>query len=312
MDFYQTLYFMSVVGGMAGLFTWTLASLACLALAGRGQQWISDLVAAAILGALVGGLAVGFDDHWSGSRVMPRRVIAAVALGIVTGLTASLLGIALSHNLAEHAPGMARVISWMLVGAFVGLAVGLCSRRLSVSTVTHGFTGGLFGGLLGGVLFTSLGSVIPNVSQALAFSFTSAGICAGIALAPALLRSGSLVFVSSGDARAQAKFGRSGKEWIMKPGFSYLIGSEPGQAGRRETEIVIPDAAIAPRHALLFERDGRFYLMRHPDAPPGGSILKIGPQTVVTKRELRHNDDILIGRTALEFVARSESESDSK
>ena len=135
------------------------------------------------------------------------------------------------------------------------------------------------------------------------------GICAGITLAPALLRSGSLIFVSSGDVRAQTKFGKHGKEWVLKPGGSYLIGSERGQPGRRETEIVIQDAAIAPRHAVLFEREGRFYLMRHPEAAVAGYALKVGRQTVTSKRELRDSDDILVGRTALEFVARTESES---
>jgi len=310
MGLYQTLYFMSLVGGIAGLLSWTVASLISVAVSAQDSQWISDVIAGAVLGGFIGGMGVGFDDRWSGNRVTARRVLSATAVGMLAGAVAGLLVLALARSLGEHVPGMTRVLAWMLAGSFIGLSVGLHALKLSVSRVTHAFAGGLLGGCLGGLLFHELGALVPNVSQILAFSLTGVGICSGVTLAPVVLREGSLVFVSSGDARAQVKFGRSGKEWELRPGYSYLIGSQSAQIGRRETEIIIPDSAIASRHALLFERDGRFYVMRHPEAPVEGYVLKVGPQTVEKRWELRHSDDILVGRTALEFVVRTKSEAE--
>jgi pSer/pThr/pTyr-binding forkhead associated (FHA) protein len=91
-----------------------------------------------------------------------------------------------------------------------------------------------------------------------------------------------------------------------------LIGSETQDATRTryrpEIEIFIPDASIAPRHARLYGREGRFYLARHSDVAGTSGlaryVLRVAGQTVIGSRELHDSDDILIGRTALCFVAR--------
>jgi hypothetical protein len=82
-------------------------------------------------------------------------------------------------------------------------------------------------------------------------------------------------------------------------------------AYRPDVQVYIPDASIAPRHAVLLGRDGRFFLARHPET--GGQaglarfILRVRGKTITASHELRDDDDILIGRTALKFISRDKN-----
>jgi hypothetical protein len=153
----------------------------------------------------------------------------------------------------------------------------------------------------------------------LSFVLTGVGISLGITLAPILLRDAVLEFVSSADPRAQGKFGKTRKQWELQDGDSYVVGSERESAAqtryRPAVEIYIPDASIAPRHAKLYAKEGRFYIARHPDV--GGQaglarfLLRVRGKTIATSMELRDSDDILIGRTALVFSARAKKVADS-
>jgi len=166
------------------------------------------------------------------------------------------------------------------------------------------------------LIFAGIGSRVPDLSQALGFVFIGVGICFGVTLAPILLRDGVVQFVSSGDPRAQMKFGRSHKEWEVQQGDSYIIGSQSQDLSktryRPDIQIFIPDAAIAGHHAILFGKDGRFYVGRHKDT--GGQaglaryLVRVRGKTVTTSQELRDNDDILVGRTALKFVTKKKEQ----
>ena len=312
MSLYQTLYFMSLVGGMAGLFSWALVTLILAGLPTGGAAWIPDLIAAAVLGGFIGGLTVGFTDRWSGAVVMPRWIVSGALIGILAGALAGGLQIPIADTLGRTSPILSRVITWMIAGSLIGLAVGLRWVGVNRMRAAHAFAGGLLGGALGGLVFAALGSRIPDLSPAVAFVVTGVGICFGITLAPILLRDGAIRFISSGDPRAQSKFGHSQKEWEIADGDTYMIGSE-GQdmsktSYRPEIEIFIPDAAIAGRHATLFGRERRFYIARHPDIGGGAGmaryVLRVRGRTVESTMELRDNDDILIGRTALKFITR--------
>ena len=197
MSLYQTLYFMSLVGGMAGLFSWVLTALVSTVLVNQAV-WVSDLASATILGAFIGGLTVGFSDHWSGNRVLPRWVISGVLIGMVAGLSASLIQIPIVNNLGERAPVLTRLIAWMLAGSFIGFGLGLRWVGVNRARVAHAFAGGLIGGALGGLIFAGLAAYVPELSQALGFVVVGVGICFGVTLAPILLRDGVLQFVSSG------------------------------------------------------------------------------------------------------------------
>jgi hypothetical protein len=313
MSLYQTLYFMSLVGGMAGLFSWVLVALVSMVITNQ-PLWVSDLVSATILGAFIGGLTVGFSDHWSGNRVLPRWVISGLLIGMVAGASAGALQIPITNNLGQQAPVLTRLIAWMLAGSFIGCGLGLRWAGVNPARVAHAFAGGLIGGALGGLIFAGLSASVPDLSQALGFVVIGVGICFGVTLAPILLRDGVLQFVSSGDARAQSKLGRTHKEWEIQQGDSYVIGSQSQDLSRSryrpEIDIFIPDSGMAARHAILLGKGGRFFLARHPSASDQASLaryqLRVRGKTVVTSQELRNSDDILLGRTALRFVTRKE------
>lgn len=313
MSLYQTLYYMSLVGGMAGLFSWVLTALVSAILVNQ-PVWVSDLVSATILGGFIGGLTVGFSDHWSGNRVLPRWVISGVLIGMAAGATAGLVQIPITNNLGEQLPVLTRLLAWMLAGSFIGFGLGLRWVGVNRARVAHAFAGGLIGGALGGLIFAGLAASVPDLSQALGFVFVGVGICFGVTLAPILLRDGVLQFVSSGDPRAQSKFGRAHKEWEIQQGDSYVIGSQSQDVTRSryrpEIDVFIPDAGIAARHAILLGKGGRFYLARHPNLADQASLarfqLRVRGKTVVSSQELRDSDDILVGRTALKFVTRRE------
>lgn len=313
MSLYQTLYFMSLAGGFAGLVSWALtALLSATVLSNRPA--LADVTAAALLGLIIGLLTVAFSDRWSGNRVVARYVLAGGAIGFVAGLLGGLAMIPITENLGAQLPFLARLLSWMLTGSLIGLGLGLRWVMANRMRVVHACLGGLVGGAVGGSLFHVLGSRVPDLTQALGFVLVGVGICFGVTLAPILLRDGLLKFVSSGDARAQAKFGRSGKEWEVRQGDTLLIGSQPLDLNRTAyavgVQVFIPDAAIAPRHAILFGKEGRFYIARHPDInnPQGLAryVLRVRGRTVTTSQELKAGDDILIGRTAIRFMTKKE------
>jgi hypothetical protein len=308
----QSLYFMSLVGGMAGLFSWALSTLATSLIGIQQTPWWSDLFSAIILGGFIGGFTVGFSDRWSGNRVLGRWIVSGALIGMSAGLIAGLIQIPITKRLAENYPVLARLITWTIAGSLIGFGLGL--RWISVNRLraAHALVGGLIGGAAGGAIFASLGSSIPDLSLALGFVFTGVGISFGITFAPILLRDGLIQFISSSDPRAQSKYGRSRKQWEVQDGDSYVIGSQTQGSSqtryRPEIEIFIPDAAIAPRHARLYGKEGRFYLARHTDAAGQAGLaryaLRVGGKTVSGFQELHDSDDILIGRTALSFVAK--------
>jgi len=316
MSLYQTLYYMSLVGGMAGLFSWGITTLVAALIPSQKEVWASDLIAAAILGGFIGGLTVGFSDRWSGNRAMPRWIISGTFIGIFAGVIAGLVQIPINQHVAAQAPLINRMIAWMLAGSFIGLGLGLRWVHVNRLRVVHAYAGGLIGGALGGAIFVGLGSSIPDLSQALGFVFIGVGICFGVTLAPILLRDGLLQFVSSGDARAQSKFGRTRKEWELQQGDSYVIGSQSQDFSktryRPDIEVFIPDTSIAAHHAILFGKEGRFYLARHQETVGNAAlarfVTRIRGKSIIAAQELHDGDDIQVGRTALRFVTRKKEQ----
>ncbi len=295
----QSLYFMSLAGALAGLISWVLTKI----LAGLGFLQIPqaiDFVAAALLGGVIAAMAIGFTDKWLGNRLIGRWVITGSLIGLLAGICAELILIPARTALIQDYPRVVRILDWVLVGSFIGLAVGLRWMNINKNRIVHGFTGGLAGGLVGGLLFSFAGGSYPDFIEAWAFILMGTGICAGVALAPTMLRQGTLQFVSSGDAAAQSKLGRPPrKQWELQDGNSYVIGAQESLA------ISIPDTTVAPRHAMLFAKGGRFYLERHPEIRgKGQSVLRVKGKTVSSGSELHHNDDVTVGRTVLRFITR--------
>ena len=316
MGLYQSLYYMSLAGGMAGLFAWALAAVIAAALSNQPDVRISDLLAVILLGAFIGGLGVAFSDRYAGRRISAKWVFFGMLIGIVCGGLAAVIQMPITERLGEQAPILTRVIAWLLAGSLIGLGLGLRWITVNRTRAAHGYVGGLVGGALGGLMFAGLSGLAPDLAQAVGFMVLGAGICFGVTLAPMLLKGGVLLFVSSGDPRAQAKFGRGKKEWELRQGDMYTVSSTSPEGTLAKAGpgscIFIPDAAIAAQHAVLFGKEGRFYVARH--AEVGGQaglarfVLRVRGKTVTTSQELRDNDDVLVGRTALKFTSRKKEQ----
>ena len=313
MNFAQTLYFMSLAGGLAGLLAWAAQSLVSLLLPPGIPAWPGVVIAAALLGGFIGGITITFDEKWAGNRVQPRWIVTGTTIGFFAGLASGALHLPLRTAL-PHALPLAIVLGWTLTGALVGGGLGARWIHVNRARLAHGMLGGMCGGFLGGIAFGSLSEWIPEFSQALAFILTGAGISFGIAFAPIFLRNALLRFVNSGDARATGKLAE--QEWAVQDGDSYVLGSQSADLSRtvygREVDIYLPDQQVAPRHARIYGKDGRFYLTRHPEAMSEGAlrrfVLKVQNRSVIAPCELHDQTLIVLGRTTLMFVARRKRE----
>ena len=309
MNLKQTVYFMSLVGALAGLVCWVL--VAFLSDVISLPTWGSVMIYAAIMGALISGLTVAFADKWTSEKVVPNWVAVGALLGLIAGvLTGGLYLLAGARLSAATSPKVVTITIWLLAGGLIGVATGLRWASVNALRAFHSFIGGLFGGGLGGLVFAQLGE--QPFAQAFAYMLIGSGITLGVTLAPVLLSDGVLQFISSGDPRAQNKYGSPRQEWVVQDGDNLVIGSQ--SAGMTATvyaqdvHIYVPDAMVGPRHAVLFAKNKRFYIQLHPDnaGPLGQPLepLQLGNDNIVGTREVRDGDEIIVGQTLLRFSTR--------
>ncbi|MCI0421693.1 MAG: FHA domain-containing protein [Acidobacteria bacterium] len=306
----RNLYFMALVGALAGLMCWSLAVWAPEALSFPQELfWLIDLIHLTLLGALIGGLTVGFSDHWAGEKVLLRWLAAGTAMGLLFGALAALLAALLPRFWTTTSGWGERVLGWALAGSLIGLGIGLRWSNVNKRRALHAWLGGGAGGFLGGVLFASMGSRAADFFQAAGFIFTGMGISCGVAAAPVLMRQGTLHFIESDDPRTQKKYAAQRKTWELQKGDRYVLGSlgadKTATLYSQEVQVFLPDEAVAPRHAILTGRGGRFYLERHPESlDPQGFFqftLQVRGRDLDRAEALQAGDEILIGSTRLRF-----------
>jgi hypothetical protein len=317
MNLKQTVYFMAIVGAIAGLCTWFLQTVIA------DFDWIADqarfnILVTSIMGAFIGGMTVGFSDRWSSERVVVRWVAAGVALGAIAGFVSGLLYLLILTNVIQGglslgAPFAGRLLTWFIAGGLIGLVIGFRWFGINRLRCVHAMLGGLIGGGLGGTLFTFLGA--DYIFQALAFMVSGMGITLGVTLAPVLLRDGVLHFISSADPRAQNKYGSPQQEWVIQEGDRLVVGSQGSDRNMtmygRPVDIYVPDAMVAKRHAVLFAQGKRFYLQLHQDnvGPQGQPLspLQVNHVNVSSTVELRDGDEIVMGQTLLRFFSKKQT-----
>jgi hypothetical protein len=297
---------------MAGLLAWASQALFVLLIPAGPPGWLSAVIAAALLGGFIGGFTVAFDEKWAGNRVQIRWVAMGAVVGFAAGMLSGALHLPLRAALPVALP-LGTVLGWMVSGALIG--AGLGARWISVNRarLAHGMVGGMCGGFLGGMIFGTLSQWLPGISQAFAFVLTGSGISFGIAFAPIVLRDAVLRFVNSGDPRALSKLGK--KEWAIQDGDSYVVGSQSADLSKstygREVDIYLPDGSVAPRHARIYAKDGRFYVARHPDVMSEAGlrrfVLKVQNRSITSLCELHDQTLIVLGRTTLMFVAKQKA-----
>lgn len=316
MTFYRLLYFLALTGALAGLLGAGTNSLVASMIVNAPGEWLADSLVVLILAFFLAPLLLLQLERFSGKSSVGRTIGIGVLIAVVTGILSAAVLYFLRVRVAGDSPALYRLLGWTLSGSILALGIGMRSIRRNRMRVFHTYAGGIAGGLLGGLVFVGLGTRQPELSQAVSLMLTGAGVGFGAGLAPLLVGESALEFISSADARAQSKYGRPHKRWDLSPEETYIVGSlATSQSDTRfqpGADIFVPDASMAPRHAVIYSKEGRYYIARHPDAggPAGIAkyILRVRGKTVTSSQELNEADDILAGRTALRFMAKRRGE----
>ncbi len=312
MSVYRGLYFATLAGACGGVAAWATALLISVALHATQLFWLPDAVQ-----LLCFGLTVGVAIYLQLDRAQLGKLRwSSVGFGLLFGglgaVVAAALAIALQRSVAPSSPILFRLAVWTICFSLISFALGLRWAKSNRPRVLHTYVGGLVGGLLGGLFFVFFAPHLTAGTSLCGLILAGAGTSFGAGIAPVLIKDGVMRFISSGDARAQNKLGKVGKLWELDAQESYVVGSamtsQGGGVFQQGADIWLPDSSIAPRHAVLFSKEGRYFIARHPDASGQEGIakyvLRIKGKTVLSSQELHPADDLLIGRTALRFESR--------
>jgi hypothetical protein len=183
---------------------------------------------------------------------------------------------------------MGRAAAWAVAAIPAGLGQGIALREKKV--MLNGLLGGVLGGLLGGLLFDPIDYALtpPNGEAAVsrAVGLTIIGLMVGLFVgvveqwtktAWLLMKAGPL----------------AGKQFIIYRDPT-VLGSSP-----KADIYLFKDEAIEPHHALIHNRGGRYEI--EDQATADGTYVNGIP---VTKRILKAGDQIVLGKTVLEFSLR--------
>lgn len=313
MTMYRGLYFATLAGTLGGLISALLAMLVGIPFADHGAVWLADGFNFVFFGICTAITLFLFFDRLLLGRIRASSIGWGLLFGGTAGILATFAAQGLRTALAPQSGVLYRIAVWAICFSLIGLGIGLRWVKSNRARAFHSYVGTLAGGLLGGVCFAFFAPHIPAGLSIAGLMLTGAGAGFGTGIAPILVRDGLLRFISSGDARAQNKL--SGDTvWELQVDESYVLGSVATSSGgtrfQQGADVCVPDASIAPRHAVVFSRDGRFFIARHPDAAGSEGIakyvLRVKGKTVVSSQELHPGDDLLIGRTALRFESRKQ------
>lgn len=270
---------------LVGLLTFpTVAACVGLFLGAAEGVMCRNLRRALVCGSV--GLGIGFGGG----------LVALIPTGVIFSLMT-----AVSVSLMEEMPRpgelvmptgfaflvfmMGRAAAWSVAAIPAGLGQGIALRERKV--ILNGVVGGAMGGLLGGLLFDPIDAVFTppdgEAAASRAVGFVMIGLLVGLFVglvegwtktAWLLMRAGPL----------------AGKQFVLFRDTT-VLGSSP------KAEIYLfKDDAIEPRHALIYNRGGRFEI-EDCDTPDGTYVNGIP----VKRQMLQSGDQLVLGKTVLEF-----------
>lgn len=264
------LIFPSVLAGI-GLFVGAAEGLVCR---NPLRALLSGSIGAAI--GLVGGLVI------------------SIPAGLLYGIASSIAIESGGTNSDGMPTGVGLVVlmigragAWALLSLAAGLGQGIALREKRM--ILNGLIGGVLGGLLGGLLFDPIYLLLGSpeeaaVSRAVGFAVIGALVGLFIGLVEQWTKSAWL-FMKAGPL--------AGKQFVVYRNPT-VIGSSP-----KADIYLFKDAAIEPRHALVHNRGGRFEI-EDCDSKDGTYVNGVPVQ----RKQLRPGDQIVVGKTVLEFSLR--------
>jgi Ca-activated chloride channel family protein len=181
---------------------------------------------------------------------------------------------------------MGRSAAWAVAAIPAGIGQGIALHERKV--IYNGLVGAVLGGLLGGFLFDPIYlmflSADGRATVGRAVCFVVIGLLVGLFIglvegwtktAWLLMRAGPL----------------AGKQFVLHRDTT-ILGSSP-----KADVYLFKDDAIEPRHAMIYNRGGRFEI--EDCNTPDGTYVNGIP---VKRRLLANGDKIVLGKTVLEFA----------
>jgi len=181
---------------------------------------------------------------------------------------------------------MGRGAAWAVASVPAGIGQGIALREMKV--VLNGLLGGVLGGLLGGLMFDPICVLFTTAdgeaSLSRAVGFVTIGLLVGLFV--------GLVEGWTKTAWLMMQAGPlAGKQFVLYRDTT-VLGSSP------KAEIYLfKDEAIEPRHAVIYNRGGRFEI-EDCESPDGTYVNGIP----VKRQILQSGDQIVLGKTVLEFT----------
>lgn len=236
---------------------------------------------AVISGAV--GLGVGFAGGLI--ALFPASIFYGITLELARGFSRNPQQDGLPTGLGFLILMMGRGAAWALVSIPAGLGQGIALREKKV--IMNGIVGGVLGGLLGGLLFDPIYLILTSADGQAAYSRCVGFLCIGLFV-------GLFVGLVEGWTKTawlvMRKGPLAGKQFVLFKDTT-ILGSSP------KAEIYLfKDDAIEPRHAVIYNRGGRFE-MEDSDTPDGTYVNG----TPIKRQMLRNGDQIILGKTVLEF-----------
>ncbi len=268
-------------GNIAGLFLFpTVAGFVGLFLGAAEGLMCRNVLRALLCGSV--GLGIGFG----------LGLVFLIPAGILF-LVMNIVAYAFQKNREAPPEGfaflivmMGRAAAWALAAIPAGLGQGIALRERKV--IFNGVVGAVLGGMLGGLLFDPISVIFSSadgratLSRCIGFMVIgfSVGLFVGLVegwtkTAWLLMRAGPL----------------AGKQFVLHRDAT-VLGSSP-----KADIYLFKDDAIEPRHAVLYNRGGRFEL--EDCKTPDGTYVNGVP---ISRQILKNGDKIVLGKTVLEFA----------
>jgi hypothetical protein len=223
--------------------------------------------------------------------LIPTGIVFALTTALAFSLWENPQPNAMPTGMAFLVLMMGRGVAWSLAAIPAGLGQGIALREKKV--IINGLVGALLGGLLGGLLFDPISLVLITADGQATYSrgvgFGTIGCLVGLFVglvegwtktAWLLMRKGPL----------------AGKQFILFKDTT-VLGSSP-----KAHIYLFKDDAIEPRHALIYNRGGRFEI-EDCDTPDGTFVNGIP----IKRHVLQAGDQIVLGKTVLEFSVKESS-----
>ena len=307
---YSSYFYLSLASGLGAFTAWAIVEpFFDDALIGKQFQW-STILLFPMVAAFI-GLFLGAAEGVMCRNPLRALISASVGLGVGFGggLIALFAGefvyklmavVAVSFMKNQLQPGqrpggfplliliMGRGAAWAILGIPAGLGQGIALRDKKVAM--NGLLGAVLGGLLGGLVFDPINYMFSTVAG-------DASLSRGVSLTIIGLMVGLMVgFVEQWTKTAWVlmKAGPlAGKQFVIFRNPT-VLGSSP-----KADIYLFKDEAIEPQHALIHNRGGRFEIEDQGSAD--GTYVNGIP---VQKRILQPGDQIVLGKTVLEFSLR--------